>query len=603
MIRYATNPPHHYAAHEHITSPHLYQHRRSTSTVFRPASASSPLTYLRSVATYATRRARTYRWHTLTNLLRLLWLVIVIWGERHVWSSALSACEWDTWESWPAGATPYRIALVADPQLVDVHTYPRRGLSLAATIYYTDKYLTRAWSGLHRELAPIETYFLGDLFDGGREWGVSGTAPKSVQEANIAQDPSALKDWADHGNEYWLGEFDRWEKIFGTPPGVRSRRGIPGNHDLGFGGGVKESVRGRFRAFFGDGEGRWSVGNHTFVSVDAVSLSNEKDPAIYGPGREFLESLDREVRVPGKWGHDVVAESAAEPEFALPSVGWESQPTVLLTHVPLYRQKGTPCGPHRERGTSIPIWQGYQYQNVLSPTLSTDLLKKTHAKYVFSGDDHDACEVTHMYGPQGRVKEWTVKSVSWTMGVRRPAFELVSLWNPAAPIVAAPTLSGDLPAHVAETPEQLTARLGPIEERNPELAVKEPGQVHGGAETLQAKLCYLPDQIGVFLTYAVWGLVSVILVAGDVWWSRAARKENREGARGGGGSGKGLLPTVEPWKGLGDKEMDDGGEAKYWKPKPKKVVGKWWWAAELAEEVGRVAAVALGVYGVLLWRW
>ena len=601
MIRYASNPPNHYAPpHDQITSPHLYTHRRSTSTVFRPATSTTwPLHQLRRLK----KCARTYRYLTLTNLLRLFWLVLVFWGERHVWSTSFAACDWDTWERWPAGATPHRLALLADPQLVDLHTYARRGLPLAATIYYTDKYLGRAWRGLHDTLAPSDVYFLGDLFDGGREWAVS-SRPKSAAEAAIAADPNAPADWAMHGNEYWLAEFARWERIFGAPPGVRIRRGIPGNHDLGFGGGVRESVRGRFNAFFGESNARWQVGNHTFVSIDAVSLSNDKDPVIYGPGREFIDSLDLYPNPHKQWPHVVeeVGAVVAAP-LRVPASTSLPLPTVLLTHVPLYRQKDTPCGPHRERGTSIPIWQGYQYQNVLSPALSSELLKKTRARYVFSGDDHDACDVTHMYGPQGRVREWTVKSVSWTMGVRRPAFELVSLWNPLTDAPAEPTAdTAEMPAHIAETPEQLTARLGPAEERDPTLEVPKPAEVRGGADTLQAKLCFLPDQIGIFFVYAFWGAASVLALIAEVWWTRKQRRERRIDAA----AGAVLLPTVEPgWKGFPDSEREeaDGGEGKYWKPRPKVALGRWWWAREVAFEVGGVAAVALGFYAVLLQRW
>ncbi|KAF8244913.1 hypothetical protein K440DRAFT_635521 [Wilcoxina mikolae CBS 423.85] len=313
--------------------------------------------------------------------------------------------------------------------------------------------------------------------------------------------------------------------------------------------------------------------------VDGVSLSNDQDEAVFGPTREFLEGLERPMSR-GKLTHDPKLATQQEMKQK------QQQPTVLLTHVPLFREKETDCGPLREKGKSIPIWQGYQYQNVLTPQLSAELLKRTGARYVFSGDDHDACEVEHMYGPLGKVREWTVKSVSWTMGVRRPGFEMVSLWNPShsSSPSSPPPSSSSSPAKIEETPEELTARLGPAEERNSEHLAPQPPVVHGGEETLQAHLCFLPDQIHIFLVYAVCAAVTLLVVCVDVW--------RRPGEAVGNGNG-GVLPS---WKGIPD------AEGKYWKPNRKNQGGRWF-LRRLAGEMARVAGVVVGFYTVLLWMW
>src|SRR5580700_8362624 len=36
----------------------------------------------------------------LPNLCILLWIVILLWGERWVFSSSIAACEWAGWENW-----------------------------------------------------------------------------------------------------------------------------------------------------------------------------------------------------------------------------------------------------------------------------------------------------------------------------------------------------------------------------------------------------------------------------------------------------------------------------------------------------------------------
>jgi ethanolamine phosphate phosphodiesterase len=66
--------------------------------------------------------------------------------------------------------TPYRIALIADPQLVDENTYTRRGMFLRLSEFFTDLYMKRNWKYIQNILHPKISIFLGDLMDGGREW-------------------------------------------------------------------------------------------------------------------------------------------------------------------------------------------------------------------------------------------------------------------------------------------------------------------------------------------------------------------------------------------------------------------------------------------------
>lgn len=221
---------------------------------------------------------------------------------------------------------------------------------------------------------------------------------------------------------------------------------------------------------------------------------------------------------------------------------------------------------------------------MLTPELSNEVLRKTSAKYVFSGDDHDYCEVEHMYtGDQGKVKEITVKSFAWTMGIRRPGFLLVSLYNPGA--------------------EGLdTAR-----------------------ETVKSKLCLLPDQIGVFIRYVQLLAVTLVLVVGGVVVRRLV------GRKGGEGEGP-ILPlsgraevavgmssssamkgssrtgsrSGTPSVGYGRYDED---ESKYLKPAAVREVrvgnGKGWIGGmrDVRDELVAVAWVVIAFYGWLQWRW
>lgn len=261
-----------------------------------------------------------------------------------------------------------------------------------------------------------------------------------------------------------------------------------------------------------------TIGNHTFVSLDSVSLSalGQENPeaveSLWRPAWDFLEGVQaqkrrlvqEELRVQQglprtlPFPHEVF-ESEYLASGKLPRLEeTETEfPTILLSHVPLYRAEGTPCGPLREhwpptpppKGQTEPLEHdernaiavrgGYQYQNVLHREITKDIAEKVgNIQYAFSGDDHDYCEVVHRgyASAGGGIREITVKSTSLAMGVRKPGVVLVSLWNP------------------------VDERGHPLEE--------DPT-----APTLQTLLCLLPDQLGIFLFYAKLVVLTIVLLA------------------------------------------------------------------------------------------
>ncbi|KAF7567437.1 hypothetical protein PtrM4_140280 [Pyrenophora tritici-repentis] len=242
------------------------------------------------------------RLFTLVNALVMLWWVVLYWGERGVFNSAIGSCNWDKWENWEAGANPHRLIFVADPQLIDPHTYPGRPWPLNPLTYkYTDLYLRRTYSRFQTILYPDTIFFLGDLFDGGREWSTRTTT-------------SPEKQYRKYGDDFWMNEYRRFGDIFfkhwgdaGMNPrsGQRGRKiisSLPGNHDLGFARGVQVGVRNRFNAYFGDGNRIDVIANHTFVSIDSVSLSafGQENPHevenIWKPTKDFLENAKRQKK-------------------------------------------------------------------------------------------------------------------------------------------------------------------------------------------------------------------------------------------------------------------------------------------------------------------
>ncbi|KAI0198389.1 hypothetical protein F4808DRAFT_261159 [Astrocystis sublimbata] len=477
------------------------------------------------------------------HLLVALWLLVLLWGERWTFASKVNHCDWDHWEDWPPGATPHRLVFVADPQLIDPHSYPGRPWPLnPLTMRITDNYMRRSYISVQKILHPDTVMFLGDLFDGGREWK---TAHGDFEDPDWAKghrpedERKLLKQWnRKYGEEYWLKEYARFGRIFinnwikgGTDPAPfqRGRKliaSLPGNHDLGFGAEVKLPVRHRFNAYFGETNRVDVIGNHTFVSVDTVSLSADtskmKDQvdlrAIHEPVNDFLDEVQetkrRAVQKELRFWRGEVEELALEhkveelddADFSQlptldPGEGGTDFPTILLTHVPLYRDPGTPCGPNREHWppakppqgqtdpvvpdhrNAISVSAGYQYQNVLSDEDSIKLVESIgNVVHVFSGDDHDYCEVVHTPQKQS-VREITVKSFSMAMGVPTPGFQMVSLYNPI-------DSQGNslLPSSTAS------------------------GSSSSGRATMQTHLCLLPNQLSMFLTYAVLGVISIVLL-------------------------------------------------------------------------------------------
>ncbi|KAL8749354.1 MAG: hypothetical protein Q9184_006841, partial [Pyrenodesmia sp. 2 TL-2023] len=265
------------------------------------------LPYLRAAAQGAKKeliriQRGEWQWKSLLNIptaLILAWTLALWWGEVGTFTSSVNRCDWHTWERWPESASPHHIVLIADPQLVDPHTYPGRPRPMSTiTRYHTDYYMRKSFTLVQNHLDPTTVFFLGDLFDGGREWmppGVAGSDPQ----------------WRRYGEDFWVKEYKRFGNIFfnrwlrrefeGFRAGTHRKllASLPGNHDLGIGNGIKVPVRRRFNAFFGEGNRVDVIGNHTFVSLDTVSLSakGQPDPATGREGATDGEGYNEEI-----WG-------------------------------------------------------------------------------------------------------------------------------------------------------------------------------------------------------------------------------------------------------------------------------------------------------------
>jgi len=73
--------------------------------------------------------------------------------------------------------------------------------------------------------------------------------------------------------------------------------------------------------------------------------------------------------------------------------------------------------------------RGEQYQNLVNSTLSKEILRAIQPDMIFSGDDHDWCEIAHDLD-QKLTPEVTLPTFSFAQGIKQPGFVLLSLYNP-----------------------------------------------------------------------------------------------------------------------------------------------------------------------------
>ncbi|KNC30270.1 hypothetical protein FF38_09740, partial [Lucilia cuprina] len=133
--------------------------------------------------------------------------------------TAINQCKW------PSDNDGTTVALIADPQLVDDNTYPGRNrIASYFTRVITDRFMARNYRMLRHTLKPEYVIFLGDLFDGGREWT----------------------------DAVWKKEYDRMVKIFPRKEPLNPLMAIPGNHDVGSGETIVPGAFRRFKKHFGE---------------------------------------------------------------------------------------------------------------------------------------------------------------------------------------------------------------------------------------------------------------------------------------------------------------------------------------------------------------
>ncbi|KAG0197333.1 hypothetical protein BGX28_009170 [Mortierella sp. GBA30] len=402
----------------------------------------------------------------------------------------------------------YRIAIIADPQLTDWYSYKQTGVLLKLVETYTDLYMKRSFRHLHSTLKPDAVLFLGDLNDGGRESPGSvfaknsnrffehifGTKSSAWNQKPIVRDDDSVRDQDQDKHDDNNGIAGRYRQQIDIPLDAVEREAIrksgrslrlymAGNHDVGFGDTLIRPYMRRFKEVFGSINYEVQVGNHSLVVLDTLALSSGVQN-IREESQQFLTQLEQESQV---------------------------LPRILFTHVPLFRLDTTPCGKARETKQLILNRGGYQYRNMVNATLSREILRGIQPDMVFSGDDHDWCEIAHSL--DGKLTpEVTVPTFSFAQGIQQPAFVMLSLYNPDLKekndVQMIATGSSGWPV----MPGQETSSS----------SVTRPS----GNSTFAYEECMLPDQLMIYLYYGVLLAlcISCILIQRYKWISNSGRR-------------------------------------------------------------------------------
>jgi len=220
--------------------------------------------------------------------------------------------------------------------------------------------------------------------------------------------------------EQYVSRFNRTFPLSGTPAFY-----LPGNHDVGLynPGWFSTDARQRFEHAFGPTNQFIHMNDRLFVFIDAQRLvEEEQNRRASGLSHQDVLNSEQSTNSVIRFVKQVADDYASK-----------TRPRVLLSHIPLARPRHADCGPLREKG-AITRGYGIGYQNLLEEDTTQFLLENLKPTVIFSGDDHDYCELSHTYnlsgspdGAQYTAREVSIKSFSMAMGIHRPGFQILSI--------------------------------------------------------------------------------------------------------------------------------------------------------------------------------
>ncbi|EPQ57338.1 hypothetical protein GLOTRDRAFT_74064 [Gloeophyllum trabeum ATCC 11539] len=353
--------------------------------------------------------------HVLLNGLRIFWFSLILWAEIGIYFYRVGTCSWPdkSLRSVPS-ERPAHVLLIADPQV--------RNPALPHASKWTwsgwrqsilDFSVKKSWNVLSRSNVDV-VIFLGDMLASGR----------------IVSSENEYKEYVGKFREVF--PLDRLTRRQDSTVPVYF---IPGNEDIGLGKSIYYSKNARryYVKYFGPLNQKVYVRNHTFALLNAPGLVDED---YQRAARDT--KYEQWVPIPGG------------PVNFIETVRQDTHdyPVVLFSHIPLGRPETASCGPLREKGTIV-RGVGPSYQNMLGKYTTSYVLETLRPQMVFSGDDRDYCDYTHVlppaeHNPTGNttfVREVTVKSFSLAKNIRHPGYHLLSVTYPSFPSASQKTLA------------------------------------------------------------------------------------------------------------------------------------------------------------------
>ncbi|UZJ56321.1 hypothetical protein CBS101457_005641 [Exobasidium rhododendri] len=379
----------------------------------------------------------------------------------------------------PAASTSLQITILSDPQLIDSHTYDwvnQLVLPLSRFVQYllrwaSDTYAQKSYNAVVRTRGSGASksdgvIWLGDLLDGGRRPLLSNDdvhyfekqakrfkglfeekLPSIYLPGNhdiripLTHNPNFEAEWKDSRSR-WLEEWGVWqdvdegrhrstwskksgkEKVILFPQGGPEEVNVESNH-------WNQVINSRFPLYLNQSSTN-SKATHEIVMIDALELAGML-PAAIASNLNF--DWQREAKQRFKETYDFV-ESFRDIEED------DKVQRILISHIPLSRPVNSNCnlvgarhGVIRESHGAIDqgVDQYATYQNLLSSPVTNWVLDAIRPELIFSGDDHDHCEVNHAYaGGSRNARELTLKAFSMTEGVRLPGYARLALKYNAA---------------------------------------------------------------------------------------------------------------------------------------------------------------------------
>ncbi|RAL45551.1 hypothetical protein DM860_018146 [Cuscuta australis] len=139
----------------------------------------------------------------------------------------------------------------------------------------------------------------------------------------------------------------------------------------------------RYEKVFGVRNYHFTIGAVNFIAVDAQTLDGKPQGIETATTWNFVKEVSKNIT---------------------------SRPSVLLTHIPLYRPDWTSCGPYRaspfinQRINRDDHDKEILYQNYVTEEHTNHLLELIKPALILSGHDHDQCTIVHTT-KHGAVKE------------------------------------------------------------------------------------------------------------------------------------------------------------------------------------------------------